>query len=457
MIVTEQSQRRFFRRVLAAFALASVWVLSPLGECAVYAADTSQAKAAEYGATIRRVSPKRTVLFLELDDGVTLRSGARIAMKIGDKTINGAFRKVSSKGSAIIRTAAPIPETTANALTFTILEQGSEGEDVKVSSTSGATLWQSDLMLDDLNREGLNGLGQLSLGMTNGTLKSSGGSAKESATFELSEREMGLNARVGYLQGAFGGGLQVDYLNGTSQAKADITTSSSGTKDSDSISEKTKSFSMLPYVAFKSSGGLGVALGYNIENKENDRSVKIAGVEGEHSPVVTKENGPRLEVSGSTDAVKASVYVQMVLGGKITEKSKKDVDHKKSAFGAAVVTKVAGLPSRIVLDYASSADKYSSGSLTTKVTNFDWQSELGMSALKLLPRFAYEMQRVSFGCRSGKMGLLTLGARTILGDRNAPYAGLEFNFKSSEETGGSTSPTYKTSAMGIGVQAGMAL
>lgn len=42
MIVTEQSQRRFFRRVLAASVLASVWVLSPLGECAVYAADTGE-------------------------------------------------------------------------------------------------------------------------------------------------------------------------------------------------------------------------------------------------------------------------------------------------------------------------------------------------------------------------------------------------------------------------------
>lgn len=453
MIVNRLCQAH--RLALGCFLFAGVSGVSlvvPLGTT-VLAAEAQTESGTSVEADLQRISPKRTVLTVDFRGGTKVGPGGEVLVSAGGASINGTVRKVTAKGHSIIRLKSALPDSveTGN-ISIKIVDPGDASELVTVSGPSaGGGIWYDRGFLSGYNKAGFSGLAELGLAPMSGTTKVTGGAANEKVKFAESSMELGFDGRARYSLGAFGGGLHVNYMNANAEGKASVNTTSTGTKDSDSIKEKSSGYQVTPNVVYNG-GAVAVGLGMQMGKSTVDRVVKIASVEDPSEPVTVSENAALAELSASVGSLKFGVNGLVGGKGKIKEKNQKDVDRMRSGFGIHVLAGAAGLIHRIGFDYGKVTDKYTSANLTKTTMCIDWQAQASMSSMSLTPRFAYDWIKVDFGSRKGKESNLTLGSRVSFG---APYAGLEFRYKNREQDAYGSAPSYKTSLYGAGIAGGM--
>jgi hypothetical protein len=420
---------------------------------------TAKAHAAEataedgIDAEVLRISPKRTVLTVDFGDGTRVGPGGKLIVTADGVKINGTVRKVTAKGRSIIRLRSALPKSIEKgAISIKVIDPGDTSGVVEVEvNPAKSGQWFDSGFLSGYRSSGFSGLVEVGVAPLSGTSKVTGGAANEQVTFKESAMEIGFDGRARYSNGGFGGGLHFNYVSGSREATASINTISTATKDSDSIKEKTSGYQVVPNLVF-SARTFGVGIGWEMRKITNERNVIIASVEGPSEPVTTSEKAARLEVYAGIGSAQLGLNALVAGTGKITEKSQKDVDRRRTGFGAKVITATGKMTHRIGFDYGTVTDKYSSSDLTTTSMGIDFQTQLRMSSISLTPRFAYEWSAVDFGPKKGRDSNLIIGSRLSFGD---PYAGLELKFKNREQDAYGSAPSYKSTLYGAAMAVGM--
>lgn len=435
------------------FAAASgVSVMGPSGE-SVIAADVEADSGSSVEADLQRISPKRTVLTVDFGGGARVGPGGKVIVTAGGKSINGTVRKITPRGRSIIRLKSALPNSVeTGTVSIRVVDPGDASGMVTIAGPSGGGgKWHDRGFLSGYSKAGFSGLAEVGIAPMSGTTKVTGGTANEKVNFGESAMDVGLDGRARYSMGAFGGGLHFIYMSGSSEGKASVNTASTGSKDSDSIKEKSSAYQVAPNIAYNG-GAFAVGLGLQMGKSTVDRTVKIASVEGPGEPVTISENAALVELRASIGSVKFGVNALVAGKGKLTEKNQKDVDRMRSGFGAHVLAAAGGLTHRVGFDYAKVTDKYTSSNLTNTSMGIDLQTQATMSSLSLTPRLAYDWSNVDFGSRKGKESNLAIGSRVSFG---SPYAGFELRYKNREQDAYGSAPSYKTSLLGAGIAGGM--
>lgn len=447
-----QSRSNDFGKIMLCMmsAMGSWGILNPQ----LAAAEQSVESAASMEANLRQISPKRTVVTVDFSGGTRVSPGSKVTVIAGDSSYNGTVKKISSKGRGIIRLTAALPEAVeTGTIAIKVNDVGSESDIVTVARGQGAGPFEDPGVLSGYDKAGFSGLAEVVITPMSGTTKVQGGSANEKVDFSSSSRDIGLDARARFLMGSFGGGLNLNAMNFSSENKASINTASTGTKDSDSISEKSSGYKATPNFAFVGNdGAYAIGLGWELTRLTGERIVKIASVEGPHKPVKTSENGLVVELSGAVASMKVGVNALLAGKGKLTEEGQKDIDRKRNGFGLSLIADAAGLKHRFAFDYVKFTDKYSSGNLESSKMGLDWQTQLSMASMNLVPRVAYDWENISFNNRKGKEMNLTVGSKVMFG---APMVGLELKSKNRTEDAVDSSPSYKTTMFGVAISGGI--
>lgn len=420
----------------------------------VRASEASTESLTQLNAELQRISPKRTLLTIDFRDRATISTGTKVTVTAGETSLKGAVKKISSKGRAIVKLQTALPKSVeTGSVLVSINEIGSSNEMVKIEGDEKSNLFRDPGFLVGYTSTGFSGLAEISLMPQTGKLKVTGGSANEKVDFAATRRDAEVDARGRYRIGPFGAGVQLNYLNNTFEAKASIDTVSTGTKDSDSINEKSSGYRATPNIVFVTESGIFAAgLGWRVGSLTSERPVKIAGIAAPHNPVKTSESGLALELSTKISSLKVGISALLSGKGKIKESEKADIERKFSSYGINFQTNLAGIDHRFAFDQSKIDDKYSLGNLTNSKMGLDWQTQIGLNSLSLVPRFAIDWGNVSYNDRKGKSMNLAMGSRVSFG---GPFAGIEFRYGTESENATGNKPSQKTTMYGAAISGGI--
>jgi hypothetical protein len=406
---------------------------------------------ASYKAELLRISPKRTVLTVDFRGGASVAPGATVKVTFSNGAIQGKVRKIVPSGRSILRLKSALPTgVEIGSVDIEVMDAGPESERVNVAAASSAGSWRDESILTGSSGSGFSGSAEFALAPLSGKTNVSGGSANEKLDFGESSLETGLDARAEYAAGAFGGGVNLNYLISSANSKSSVNTTSTASKDSDSIEEKLSGYRLVPSASFKTAA-FAAALGLDLRRFTNERSVKIAGVEAPSEPVKSSESGILLEFAAPMAGMKFGFTTLLAGKGTLKETGQEDVERRRMGFGINWEYGLAGLTHRLGFDLDKFTDKYSSADLVNTSMGLDWQTQVVMWSLNLVPRVAYDWSKIDFGARKGRESELAFGSRILFG---APYASFEIKYKSREQSAYATSPEYKTSLFGAGLAAG---
>lgn len=424
----------------------------------LFSAPIQAAGAVAYRAEVFKISPKRTLVIVDLERGIKVMTGAKVSLSSADGTIDASVRKVSKDGRAILKLKRPLPAALAvgDDVRISGIDTGNETDAISV--VGGRTNWKESTMLGLRQNSGMAAEASLEGDFLGGTAKSTGGRSQENAEFAVTERNYGIDLEASYLTSIIGGGFKFLYLSHSTTAKSEIKTAATATTDSDATSDTLSGYDAVPYIAYASGSGLFKAgIGYQISNKQSERIVTIAGVDGEHSPIKISENGPTLEFVLGLSAVKLGLNILPRASGKLVEEGQQDVDRTASKLGAFVVTNVGSIPTRVGFQTEKKVDSYTNNDAVTSVTGFDFQSDIARTSLTFVPRLGYDMETATLGERSGKGSRLSIGSKVVFNSKWSPFVGVDFKYNMRKEDGSATRPANDSKMMGVGMSTGLAL
>lgn len=412
----------------------------------------------QLNSEVRRISPKRTVVLLDMLDGGGLRQGAKVQIWFeGDKMIDGVVRKLSRKGRVIVRLASAAPDSVVESgpALVTIVENGTEGEGLTMSRGQ-RKLWRESNLGGLHAKDGLAAIAGVSAETMRGALKVTGGPANEDVDFGYGANRFDFDGQAGYRAGAFGGGAALNFNSGSSSAEADIKTAATDTTDKDKINVSTIGFAATPYALYQA-GSLSMSLGFQVGSSSTDRTVEIASVEGPGEPVTTTESGARVELGYNGSGFGAGLSVAPALSGKVKEDNQEDVDHEARQFAGFYAASWGDSPYRLDVSWASLKDGYLAGDLTGSTMGVTLQGLMSWGGYQMAPIAGYSMTSRELGELKGSAWDFRLGSRVGFGGSYAPYAGLELKYRSELEEASGTRPKYDTTAFGVTISGGTSI
>lgn len=423
-----------------------------------FAALAESAPGAALNASVRRISPKRTVVLLDLKEGGGLRQDAVVSFRAGeDAEGTGVVKKLTRGGRILVRLAKPLPANVEDgaSVAVTVVQNGTGGEVMASGSMGSAKSLMSESSISGLHTtDGTSAKAEVSVGSTMGALKISGGSANESVEMKHTAREYTFDSQAGYSTGSIGGGLVLKYQSAAASSKADISTTSTGSKDEDKIGSTSSGYAATPFL-LGGTNSVTAALGFQVSRQVTERVVTIAGSEAPHDPVRMTENGVLLDVSRADASYVAGVSVSPGLAGKIKEDGQADVDHKAQTGSVYYAVKGGSMPYRVDLTLRSSSDGYTTGDLKSGAYGILLQTETTWDTWRLAPAVGMSMGSSSLGDQSGSFWKLRAGSRIELPGTMPSFAGIDFDYGMETEKAAGTKPEYKTSTFAFGLSGGI--